>query len=115
MGFCFGGKKCETEEVMDDRYVIKSNAAMLDELVGLASENDDVRERLDAFRFSVKYYNPSASKKILGIDKRIADALGDVKMEIYAARERGKWNKVADMLGSLEELIVSREAAEKAV
>ena len=115
MGFCFGGNKCETEEILDDRYVINGNAALLDELVGLSEADAAVRDRLDSLRVTVKYFNPTCSKKILSLDKRIADALGDVKMEVYAARERGKWNKVGELLGSLEELVISREAAEKAV
>lgn len=115
MGFCFGGNKCETEEILDDRYVIGSNAALFDELVGLTAGEPDVGGRLDGLRVRVKYFNPLGVKKVLALDKRIADALGDVKMEVYAARERGKWHKVTELLGSLEELVIAREAAEKAV
>lgn len=115
MGFCFGGSKCETAEILDDRYVISGNAALLEELVALTESDGELREKLEGMRLTVKYFNPTDARKPRVLDKRIADALGDVKVEVYAARERGKWHRVRELLGNLEELIAAREAAEKAV
>ena len=102
---CFGKKKNSAELTADDRQILKESSDKVGKLVMLTSDETAIAKLKD-LQEKIKYLMPAKTKETLGIDKRIADKVDDLKAELV--KHGDKPTKIDDVISDILLLLVNR-------
>ncbi len=107
----FFKKKDKTKDLLDNKHKVEAMAASVDVLISLASENDELVSQLKEMQDKIKYFNPSDKEDVLELDKKIENKLGDLKIEINKAKQKGDYATALSLTSDIKDaLVVERNA-----
>lgn len=110
----FGKKKNETQQILENKNAIADMADSVDVLISLAKENSDLVSALTDMQDKIKYFNPSMSDDVLALDKKISNKLGDLKIELNKAKQKGEYEKASELVSEIaDNLVVERASKSK--
>lgn len=108
---CFFKKKNKTEQTIDAKQNIAAMAASVDVLISLSKENEDLVDVLKQIQDKVKYFNPTQKEDVLALDKKIENKLGDLKIELNKAKQKGDYTTATEIANDIKDvLVVERNA-----
>ena len=71
----------------------------------------EILELLKDIQGKIKYFNPSVNDSVLALDRKIANSLGDLKIEINKAKGKDDYSKAIEIAKDIQiSLIVERTA-----
>ena len=103
----FFKKKKESVKNTEDRELIEMNSKMVDALIVLSS-NEEFDEQLKDLKEKLKYLVPSTDEKVLKGDKKIKEALQDLKIALSKNGDVEENAKVKNLFKDVEVLIAER-------
>ena len=107
----FKKKKSEREKLLENKHAVEDMATSIDVLLSIGNENEELCEILKDVQDKIKYFNPSMSDDVLALDKKIANTLGDLKIEINKAKTKEDYSKALEMAKDIQiSLIVERNS-----
>ena len=107
----FFKKKNKTEEIIDNKQTIASMAATVEVLISLGQDNEELVTALKAIKDKITYFNPSQKEDVLAVDKKIEAKLGDLKIEISKAKQKGDYSAANELASDIKDgLVVERNA-----
>lgn len=110
MFYIFQFKK---EEVENDFVLSKERLDALAEeielLKFLAKENASVYDRLASLQEKIQFSTPSEKREIEKFDDRIASYLGDLKISLARAQDKGSYHSANRIITQIELLLIERE------
>ena len=107
----FKKKKTEREKLLENKHTIEDMASSIDVLLSIGSESGELCELLKDIQDKIKYFNPSVNESVLALDKKIGNALGDLKIEINKAKGKDDYSKAIEIAKDIQiSLIVERTA-----
>ena len=105
----FRKRKTEREKMLNNKHNAEDMAMSVDILLALAKESDELTKLLKDIQDKIKYFNPSMKDNVLAIDKKIANTLGDLKIEINKGKNKEDFAKAINIAKDLlDGLIVER-------
>ena len=105
---CLFRRKNLTENNKKDREMISLNEKSFETLLILAKE-DEFKDKIRAVQNKVKYLIPSTNDKVFNYDKKIKEAIGDLKISLTKDGSVETNNKLEKLLQEIEILIAERE------
>lgn len=110
MFYIFQFKK---EEVENDFVLSKERLDALAEeielLKFLAKENASVYDRLASLQEKIQFSTPSEKREIEKFDDRVASYLGDLKISLARAQDKGSYHSANRIITQIELLLIERE------
>jgi flagellar basal body-associated protein FliL len=110
MFYIFQFKK---EEVENDFVLSKERLDALAEeielLKFLAKENASVYDRLASLQEKIQFSTPSEKREVEKFDDRIASYLGDLKISLARAQDKGSYHSANRIITQIELLLIERE------
>lgn len=106
----FKKKKSLTETNREDRKLIESNAKSFETLL-ILSKNESFKKELTRVQGKVKFLTPSTIEKVFNFDKKIKEAIGDLKISLTKDGDTESNLKAIKLLQDIEILITERESA----
>ena len=103
----FRKKKTTTKLIAEDRELIATNQKSIETLITL-STNEEFDETLKKLQEQLKYLVPSRSEKTLKYDKKIKDALEDLKIALTKNGDAEDNKKVPSIVQDIKVLISDR-------
>ena len=104
----FKKKVKETDaNIQQNKYAIEEMAGSVDAIVA-GMQNDEFIRRMRDIQEKIKYFNPTCDKRALDLDKKIADLLGDIKIEVVKMKEESAQEKIGGMITRIEMLVPDR-------
>lgn len=107
----FGKKKNETQKILENKNAIADMADSVDVLISLARENEELVETLKTMQDQIKYFNPSMNEDVLALDKKISNKLGDLKIELNKAKQKGEYEKASELVSEIADVLVVERAS----
>ena len=104
----FRRRKNLTEINKKDREMIVVNEKSFETLLILAKD-EDFKNKIKAVQNKVKYLIPSTNDKVLNYDKKIKDAIDDLKISLTKDGSTESNNKLEKLLQEIEILVSERE------
>ena len=107
---CLFKRKSKTEKNTVDYDLVSSNYKYVDTLLVLAKDGEDptIEEKLTAIKNKLQFLIPSPEDKVKDYDKKIKNALEDVKIALVKDKADAK---VKSLLLDLELAIAERNSA----
>ena len=107
---CLFKRKSKTEKNTVDYDLVSSNYKFVDTLLVLAKDGEDptIEEKLTAIKNKLQFLIPSPEDKVKDYDKKIKNALEDVKIALVKDKADAK---VKSLLLDLELAIAERNSA----
>ena len=107
----FFKRKNKTEQLLNNKHHIEAMAASIDVLISLGQENEELVATLKAIQDKIKYFNPSDKSDVLDLDKKIENKLGDLKIDITKAKQKGEYANALSLANEIKDvLVVERNA-----
>ena len=105
----FKKKKSEREQLLENKNTIADMASSIDVLLSIGAESSELCEILKDLQDKIKYFNPSTNDDVLVLDRRIGNALGDLKIEINKAKTQEDYSKSIECAKNIQvSLVVER-------
>lgn len=105
----FKKKKSERERLLENKHNVEDMASSIDVLLSIGGENEELCGILKDVQDKIKYFNPSINDDVLALDKKIGNALGDLKIEINKAKSKEDFSKAIECAKDIQiSLIVER-------
>ncbi|MBQ8725850.1 MAG: hypothetical protein IJY84_01965 [Clostridia bacterium] len=106
----FFKKKTNAEKNKNDRDMIEANSKMMEALIVL-TDNADLKAEFKAIEEQIKYIIPLVDDKAAEMDKKIKNAISDIKIELVKDRADDKATaKLNGLVKDLKVLIAERKA-----
>lgn len=106
----FFKKKTNAEKNKNDRDMIEANSKMMEALIVL-TDNADLKADFKAIEEQIKYIIPLVDDKAAEMDKKIKNAISDIKIELVKDRADDKATaKLNGLVKDLKVLIAERKA-----
>lgn len=107
---CFK-KKTNAESNMTDRELVEKNSRTIDVLIEL-NRNEEFEAELRNVQETLKYLQPSTNHKIYEADKKIKNAIGDLKIALNKVSDDEPNKKVEALMRDLKVAIAERNVIE---
>ena len=105
----FRKKKSEREQLLENKHNIEDMASSVDVLMSIGKDSEELCKILEEVKDKIKYFNPSMNDDVLALDKKIGNALGDLKIEINKAKSKEDFTKAIECVKDINvSLIVER-------
>ena len=101
-------KGTESEQILENRQTVATNAQTVEILLVLAKGKESTVKELLKLQDELRYLTPSSDEKVKQIDEKIANELGDCKIELSKKREEGEDEKLAMHLDNIRLKIAER-------
>ena len=99
--------KVSDENIQQNKYAIEELAGSIDSIVA-GMENEEFIKRMRDIQEKIKYFNPTCDQRALDLDKKIADLIGDIKIEVVKNKEESAQEKIGGMITRIEMLVPDR-------
>lgn len=107
----FFKKKTERENILDNKHNIEDMAASIDVLISIGKDSEELVDILKEVKDKIKYFNPTQNKDALEIDKKIANRIGDLKIDINKAKSSGDYTKPIASVKDLKDSMIAERIA----
>lgn len=104
---CFFKKNKIAARIKEDRELIEQNGKYVSSLIVLAQDNEEFVKKLKLLQETLKYLIGSGNEKVKEYDKKIKDALGDLRVMLVKANGQNDM-KVDSKIKDIELLISDR-------
>lgn len=106
----FRKKKTSMKQITEDRNLILTNQKTIETLITI-SQNSEFTEVLKKLQEQLKYLTPSRSEKIFSYDKKIKDAIEDLKIALTKNGDAESNAKALKILQDIKVLIADRNVS----
>ena len=103
----FRKKKDSTIQIRLDRNLIIANQKSIETLIQI-STNEEFNESLKKLQEQIKFLTPSRSEKTYNYDKKIKDAIEDLKIALTKNSDAEGNKKIAAIIQDIKVLISDR-------
>ena len=101
-------RKSSDATVLESRDEVSENAHTVQVLKALAEGKPDMIAKLERLYDKLLYLTPSAAEEVAGIDEKIKNALGDIKIELTKTRGEEGCGKAEKYLEDIKVLVAER-------
>ena len=101
-------KGTESEQILENRQTVATNAQTVEILLVLAKGKENTVKELLKLQDELRYLTPSTDEKVKQIDEKIANELGDCKIELSKKHEENEDGKLAMHLENIRLKIAER-------
>ena len=102
----FFKKKNKTEQLLNNKHHIEAMAASVDVLISLGQDNEELVAILKEIQDKIKYFNPTQKSDVLDIDKKIENKLGDLKIDLTKAKQKGEYANALSTANEIKDVLV---------
>lgn len=102
----FFKKKNKTEQLLNNKHHIEAMAASVDVLISLGQDNEELVAILKEIQDKIKYFNPTQKSDVLDIDKKIENKLGDLKIDLTKAKQKGEYANALSLASEIKDVLV---------
>lgn len=107
----FFKKKNKTEQLLNNKHDVEAMTSSVDVLISLGQENEELVAILKEMQDKIKYFNPSNKPEVLELDKKIVNKLGDLKIDITKAKQKGDYANALNLASEIKDsLVVERNS-----
>lgn len=103
----FKKRKTNDEGLKENKRQIEMMTGSL-ETLKVATENAEILAKIDRVQEKVKYMNPTVNKTAQSYDKKIIDAIGDLKISIVKLKSEEDLTKIMGEFKHIEMLVADR-------
>ncbi len=103
----FKKRKSNDEGLVENKRAIEAMTGSL-ETLKVATDNAEILAKIDQVQEKIKYMNPTLDKTAHNFDKKISDAIGDLKIAIMKIKTDEDVAKILNSFKHLEMLVADR-------
>lgn len=103
---CFRKKKNKVTVAANDKSDVQAAYARAKHVAALADGGSEVQKRLESLAEELKYLAPSSKAEVVKTDKKIENAVDDLRAMVVGKKEEAK---ILDEIKEIDALVVYRK------